>query len=166
MNGRSVGWATAGVSLVLLLAGCNPKEPIEADVLNGPAALPSAVAEKALNWPVLSVMADRSQGTMAILTGNERAVEAARAGRQGAYPNGSMLVLATWTQREDPHWFGARIPGRPALLEIVSFYGDHGPVATAYRRYTGVMLQGMEANPATVAERTNFITQLRPAVMP
>jgi hypothetical protein len=27
--------------------------------------------------------------------------------------------LVTWQQREDPHWFGARIPGQPLSAEFV-----------------------------------------------
>ena len=42
---------------------------------------------------------------------------AARAGV--AYPAGAVLGLVTWRQREDPHWFGARIPGSVVSVEFV-----------------------------------------------
>ena len=29
------------------------------------------------------------------------------------YSAGAVLALVTWTQREDPHWFGGRIPDAP-----------------------------------------------------
>lgn len=52
------------------------------------------------------------KGTMTTLYGNPQAVAAARKG--ASYPQDATFLLATWTQKEDPHWFGAHIPG--ALL--------------------------------------------------
>ncbi|HTJ14624.1 MAG TPA: cytochrome P460 family protein [Dinghuibacter sp.] len=49
-----------------------------------------------------------SHGLTSTLMGDAPAATAARSGRP--YPDGSNLFLVTWTQKEDPHWFGANIP--------------------------------------------------------
>lgn len=56
-----------------------------------------------------------SAGTSSVLYGNPQAVAAARRG--APYPRGAALLLANWQQKEDPHWFGANIPGK--LLSTV-----------------------------------------------
>lgn len=43
--------------------------------------------------------------------GNDLAVEYARSHSQQGYPAGSVISLVTWTQREDPRWFGKGQPG-------------------------------------------------------
>jgi hypothetical protein len=70
-------------------------------------------------WSLVSSFIDTKAGTMSTLYGDSVAVAAARSGRP--YPSGSGLLLATWVQREDPHWFGALIPGE---LKSVGAPGD------------------------------------------
>jgi hypothetical protein len=53
-----------------------------------------------LEWNPISMLVDRREGTMSLLYGND----AARA-------------LLTWKQRDDPHWFGARIPGEAVRID-------------------------------------------------
>jgi hypothetical protein len=70
----------------------------------------------------------------------------------------------TWAQRDDPHWFGARIPDRPESVEFVQVgeNAKHG----GYRRFIGAEL-AEESPPAITAEqRMKFITNLPPAPMP
>jgi len=57
-------------------------------------------------------------------------VTASRAGQ--AYPAGAVLGLVTWRQKDDPHWFGGRIPDAPASVEFVA-YGQ----APVYRYFAG-----------------------------
>ena len=59
----------------------------------------------------------------AVLYGNDAAIGSIRAHRGTthgpAYATGAVLALVTWAQREDPHWFGARIPSEPQSVEFV-----------------------------------------------
>jgi hypothetical protein len=73
-------------------------------------------------YQVIASFIDRSDSTMSTLYGNPEAAASAR----GAYTQGSALLLATWSQKEDPHWFGANIPGALKSVEKVSF-GPAGP---------------------------------------
>jgi hypothetical protein len=92
--------------------------------------------------------APSSAGVTSILYGNPQAVAAARRGAR--YPQGAALLLATWKQKEDPHWFGANIPGTHLSTEKVTF-GAGGPV------YEG----GFES-----ARRVDSIVRLRASVLP
>ena len=71
-----------------------------------------------------------------------------------------MLALVTWAQRDDPHWFGARIPDRPLSVECLQASGSQ----PTYRRFAGVELTA-EQN-AAAAQRTSFILGLPPAWLP
>jgi hypothetical protein len=75
-----------------------------------------------------------------------------------------VLALITWAQREDPHWFGARIADTPQSVEFVQVDG-HGS-ATSYRRLEGPGLRE-ELFPSDLeAKRRNFILNLVPATLP
>ena len=87
-------------------------------------------------------------------------LEARRTG--GAYPAGSVLALVTWGQREDPHWFGARIPDRPLSVEFV-LAGSEEPI---YQRFAGPGLTSDQGAADAAAERTRFVLGLAPAPLP
>lgn len=126
--------ACAGLAL-MVLAGCGHRAPDEADVLNTEAKLPAGLPVPAMDWRVISSSVDRAYGTMATLTGNDVAWKYSGT---GAYPEGSELALMTWLQRDDPHWFGARIPGSFVGLERVTVTrGADGKLTTSYKRYAG-----------------------------
>ncbi len=80
----------------------------------------------------------------ATLYGDDAAMRAvqARAASAGApaYPEGAGLALVTWAQREDPHWFGARIPDVPLSVEFIQVPKPAQPAG--YRRFAGAGLTG------------------------
>ncbi len=91
-----------------------------------------------------TMFVDPKARTMATLSGNGAAVQVARAGetKKGlvpGYPAGSVLALVTWSQREDPHWFGARIPDNPKSIEFVEV--DVSGNGRTYRCYDGPILK-------------------------
>ena len=67
----------------------------------------------------------------------------------------------TWTQRDDPHWFGARIPDRPLSVEFVEAGGQ-----PHYRRFSGTALEEDEGATKIAAERASFMLGLPPAQLP
>jgi hypothetical protein len=77
---------------------------------------------------------------------------------------GAVLALVTWSQREDPHWFGARIPDRPQSVEFV----DAGKAEheDAYSRYAGLGLPPAPLEKAAAQERVRFILSLTKAQLP
>jgi hypothetical protein len=149
--------------MAVSLMGCRGRQPAEADVLNGAAKLPEGLPVNPLAWRVVTTMADRARGTMATLTANDRAILCAGIGK---YPAGSELALTTWGEREDPHWFGARIPGGFVRLELVTVSaGADGKPVTAYRRFEGNPAREVTGT-AEDAVRLPAILAMRAAEMP
>jgi Haem-binding domain/Cytochrome P460 len=134
-------------------------------VNNAAAALPATLPFQPLGWGAITMYVDPSARATATLYGNDAAMQAVQALRAvpasaPAYPPGAVLALVTWAQRDDPHWFGARIPDRPLSVEFVEAAGSQ----PTYRRFAGPELTA-EPN-AAAAQRTGFILGLPPAWLP
>ena len=154
--------ACAGLAL-MVLAGCGHRAPDEADVLNTEAKLPAGLPVPAMDWRVISSSVDRAYGTMATLTGNDVAWKYSGT---GAYPEGSELALMTWLQRDDPHWFGARVPGSFVALETVTMVrGADGKLAAVYSRFAGEPLREV-TDAASADARKAVLLEMRYSVMP
>jgi len=139
-------------------------------VNNNAAALPASLPYQPLRWNAVTMYVDPQARTMSTLYGNETAMQTVQArraaptgGTEGpAYQAGAVLAIITWAQRDDPHWFGARIPGIPQSVEFVQVVAG---AQTSYRRFAGTGLT--EDHTATVAaQRTTFAMGLAPARLP
>jgi hypothetical protein len=98
---------------------------------------------------------------MSSLYGNDLAVSSARKGRP--YPSGAAVALVTWSQRDDPHWFGGRIPKGLVSIETLNF----GPAGTpVYVRYEGSSLTKKMPAADAVAGRVQYITGQKASVLP
>jgi hypothetical protein len=156
----------------LSILGCSSGEPTVSAEINDSASLSGdisrALAANPLQWKVITSEINQQDGTMSTLYGNEVAVEYARANAQHAYPNGSVLSLVTWTQREDSRWFGAKIPDQVRSVEFVTVgAGPGGRPSYAYQRYEGGPLQRSSAQQGPIPnERAAYLLSQRAAVMP
>jgi hypothetical protein len=135
-----------------------------AEVVNNNAAdLPASLPYQPLAWSAITLYVDPATRTTATLYGNEAAMGAVKnRGETPAYPAGSVLALVTWGQREDPHWFGARIPDKPLTVEFVQFTAAGSQ--SSYRRFTGEAWS--EDRPADSGRRMGFIQSLAPVQLP
>jgi hypothetical protein len=137
-------------------------------VNNNAAALPAGLPYQPLAWSAITMYVDPKTRTTATLYGNDAAMQAVnlRSDMPSApvYPAGAILALVTWAQRDDPHWFGARIPDLPQSVEFVQITAA-GPVTT-YRRFSGSELAEDHPADATRAQRVNFIVGLAPVRLP
>ena len=136
-------------------------------VNNRAASLPQALPYQPLRWTAITMFVDRKSHAMSTLYGNEAAAKAVEA-RSGApttpqYGPGAVLALVTWVQRDDSHWFGARIPDVPSSVEFVTVGQDNAP---NYRSFAGPGLSESHAEAAAVAQRTSFLLNLKPASLP
>jgi hypothetical protein len=61
---------------------------------------------------VITSAINKRDSTLWTPCGNDPAVEYARTHSQHHYRAGSQISLVTWAQREDPRYFGARIPAK------------------------------------------------------
>ncbi len=140
-------------------------------VNNSAAALPPSLPYPPLGWGAITMYVDPKTRTMATLFGNDAAMQtvlARRAAPAGGtaspvYQAGAVLALVTWVQLDDPHWFGARIPGTPQSVEFVQV-ADGGQ--TSYRRFAGTGLIEDHAAAGGALERTSFVLGLAPARLP
>jgi mono/diheme cytochrome c family protein len=141
-------------------------------VNNRAAALPSNLPYQPLGWNAITMYVDPRNRTTAVLFGNEPAMQAvhARATDQDsnlkapAYGAGAVLSLVTWAQRDDPHWFGARIPDLPQSVEFVQV--DASGRIDGYRRFSGNGLTENHPPMDTRMQRTRLILDLTPARLP
>jgi Cytochrome P460/Haem-binding domain len=150
-----------------------PAKVVGHDVVNNSAAaLPKSLPYQPLGWSAITMYVNPNSRTMATLYGNDAAMQTVRDGRSGSasglknreYGEGAVLALVTWVQRDDPHWFGARIPAEPRSVEFVQV-GGREP-ASRYRRFTGAELTEEHPEASAAAQRTNFVLGLAPAWLP
>jgi hypothetical protein len=168
-----------GLSLALLVAGCSqqPNERV-ATRLNHEASTVGDLSFQPLKNKVITSWIDKSwidksgtdkqASTMSTLFGNDIAVSYARTNTQHDYPAGSVLYLATWSQQEDPRWFGGNIPAAPKSVEVVtvSTTADHH-LLYSYQQYTGSPLkQVAQQQGTTPGDRAAYLLSQRSAVFP
>ena len=144
-----------------LLTGCSSRRTPPAKIMNSGADVPlAALPNNPLAWRVVTSGANRTQHTMYTLYGNDTAIAHARAHTAGDYPAGAQLALVTWSQKEDPHWFGGYMPGTPLSVEYVTFSAG----TPQYTRFTG---QPLARDTATAdPQRAAAITGMQAALMP
>lgn len=167
-NARFVGECTTchlpmrGDDYVYTLPISSARAAAREIVNHNAATLPAGLPRNPLGWGVITMYVDRGAQTTAALYGNDAAVQASR-DKSPQYGPGAALALVTWAQREDPHWFGARIPNTPQSVEFVEM-GAGG--ARNYQRFAG-QASGEDRNAKqAAAARTNFILGLAPVQLP
>jgi hypothetical protein len=129
-------------------------------VNNAAAAMPASLPYQPLDSSAITMYVDPKNHTMATLYGNDIASQTANG---APYAAGAVLALVTWAQRDDPHWFGARIPDTPRSIEFVEV-ADAGK--TSFRSFIGAGLTQDHPTANVVAERTRFMLGLAPARLP
>jgi hypothetical protein len=140
------------VCAVMLVAMCGCRGKIaDSDLYNVQAGVGEGLPYPVMEWKAITSVVDRGSETTATLFGNDAAVAAARGGE--AYPAGAVLGLVTWRQREDPHWFGARIPGQVVSVEFVTVGtgGDRKFVGNPWQEVAGTAATEIEGMKAAVA---------------
>lgn len=138
-------------------------------VNNAAAALLSDLPWQPLGWRAITMYVDPRTRTTATLFGNDVALRVVARGdaahtQPPSYPAGSVLALVTWAQRDDPHWFGGRIPDRPLAVEFVQVAS--GKNEDAYRAFEGDGLAEAHVETKTAAQSRDFILNLAPAPLP
>ncbi len=154
--------------LPLSILGCSRDEPRISPTFNHSASLVATLPGNPLQWKVISSMIDPADSTMSTLYGNDIAVGYVRTHSQHDYPAGSQLSLVTWTQQEDPRWFGASIPEAVKSVEFVTVgWAQDGRPSYSYLKYEGSPLQKSgDQESATPNERAAYLLSQRAAVMP
>jgi hypothetical protein len=134
---------------------------VREDVVNNAAArLPASLPYQPLTWHPISLFTDPVDHTTSILFGNGVALNTSNA---ATYPAGTVLALVSWTERDDPHWFGARIPDLPVSVEFVRISPEGKQI---YQDFQGPQWSESKLQPDVVARRLRFVTDLPAAQLP
>ena len=154
-----------GAVLAAGLVACSDKtNPRVVTRLNDEAALVGELPSNPLKGKVITSWVNKHDATMSTMLGNDVAVQYARTNAQMQYPAGSVLSVVTWSQREDPRWFGGSIPQKTIAVEFVKVTG---PGAYSYERYEGSPLKKAAIGEgADAKERAAYLLAQRAAVMP
>lgn len=154
--------------LPLSILGCSGDKPRISATFNQSASLVGTLPANPLQWKVITSMIVRTDSTMSTLYGNDIAVGYVRTHSQHDYPAGSQLSLVTWTQQEDPRWFGAKIPEAVKSVEFVTVgSAQDGRPSYSYLKYEASPLQkSVTQESPTPNERTAYLLSQRAAVMP
>lgn len=71
------------------------------------------------DWRLLSVSHRLENKTLRAVLGNDKAIEAARAGKTRPWPDGTILAKVVWKQREHPNWPQAIVPSEFSAAEAM-----------------------------------------------
>jgi hypothetical protein len=148
--------------------GCTSENPRVTTHLNVSAGLTGELPVDPLQWKVITSAINHQNSTMFTVFGNNAAVTYARTHAQQDYPAGSVVSLVTWSQQEDPRWFGGLIPRAPRSVEFVTVKtgADQHPVYS-YENYEGSPLKKVSAQEGPTPEgRAAYLLSQRAAVMP
>ena len=157
-----------GAVLLILLIGCSkPNSRIQTRLDRG-AEISGELPYNPLLWDVISSSLNAADHTVRTISGNENAVDYARHHASHEYPAGSVLAMITWSQQEDPRWFGGRIPGSVQSVEFLEVQAALDDEQTyLYSMYSGTPLR----KSASIAEksptcRSAYLLAQKAAVMP
>jgi hypothetical protein len=150
------------LAIYAALSACQSSPPAK-HLLNTDASLPAkhSIADKGLR--VIASFINKKEQTMSTLYGNTAAFNQLK---DGAKPvAGQELTLITWLQKDDPHWFGARIPGKVSLIETIKIEAVAGNTTVNYQKFKGADLIA-DADTTGNAGRIAFMLSQQPLVTP
>lgn len=152
----------AGAVLLSGVLGCSSENARVTTRLNDDAGLAAELPSHPMQGKVITSWIDTRNATMSTLFGNDVAARYARTNAEMKYPVGSVLSLVTWSQQEDPRWFGGKIPAKPKSVEIVAV-----GAAYSYQLYEGSPLKKVASvEGAAPNDRAAYLLAQRAAVMP
>jgi hypothetical protein len=147
---------------MLLLAACSDNKPVE--LYNTKAALPSSPKYNLDGLKVITSFVNKTKGTASTLYGNDQALKSAIDGNKTVVAN-EVFTLVTWTQQEDDHWFGAKIPSDVESVEVIKTVPSGNSVAVNYEQLEGKQL-ALKTDTIGQAERIKYILGQKPSVLP
>jgi len=140
-------------------------------VNNRAVVLPGGLPQQPLGWSAITMYVDPRNRTISCLYGNTEAMRAVSDLRIHSsdsdaaltYPPGAILSLVTWNERDDPHWFGARIPDQAQSVEFVQIVNA---TRMNYHRFTGTQAAEDHLQMSFEGQRIKFILALKPVMLP
>ncbi|WP_300691273.1 hypothetical protein [Chryseobacterium sp.] len=144
------------------MMSCSSKK--EYEPVNQNASLPEHFDFNAMNLHVVTSSINHKKQTMMTLYGNTSAMDDLKGNATKNENKEKILALVTWSQKDDPDWFGAKIPDHLLSVEVIRSTGTFsGNSGIQYQRYEGKELKKVTGESA---ERIKIILQMKPSVMP
>lgn len=153
--------------LVLILTGCSQPNARVITRFNREAEVSGELPYNPLQWEVIASTLNHKDHTLATVLGNDRAIAHARKNATHAYPAGSVLSVITWSQEEDPRWFGGNIPGDVRSIEFVEVQSAQDQETYLYTLYGGSPLKKLAStDEKSPTGRAAYILGERAGVVP
>jgi hypothetical protein len=114
-----------------------------------------------LDLKVITSRIDKSKGTMSILYGDEHALHGYRMGL--GLPPHSMVVLVTWAQKEDEHWYGANIAKNLQSVDVLTTGTD--PEGLGFKHFEGQPAREM-LEQVNYGDELKYLSGFKASVMP
>ena len=146
---------------LLAITGCTENTP-SGELINQKASLPASFSVSDLHQKVLSSFINKGNHTMGVLYGDL----AAESVLNSSTPTGSAgfsFTLVTWRQQDDPHWFGARIPGD--LISVEKLVKKGAKTGLVYQKMAGKELAPVTDTTGN-AERIRFMLSQKVSILP
>jgi hypothetical protein len=105
------------VGAVVIVAAMGVAVSPAADVLTAPNGL--VLPEGYKSWRIIASSHRTDNNTLRIILGNDKAIEAARAGRINPWPDGAVLAKLVWKDTTHPEWPAATLPGNFVHAEFM-----------------------------------------------
>jgi len=91
-------------------------------VNNAAVRMPQGLSFNPLDWAPVTMYSDPQRHTISVVFADSKEGMTAAA-------SGSAQAVVTWTERDDPHWFGARVADRVVSVETAAADGRSGFIA-------------------------------------
>ncbi|WP_343686244.1 hypothetical protein [Chryseobacterium gleum] len=148
--------------MYVFVLSCGSKQEYES--VNEKASLPEKFDFNAMNLKVVTSSINHKNQTMMTLYGNNQAREELKGKPEKGESKERILALITWSQKEDPYWYGAKIPDRLLSVEVIkSRYPLSDNFDIQYEKYEGPALKKVSASGS---ERIPAILTMKPSIMP
>lgn len=105
----------------VLMMSCSSKK--EYEPFNQNASLPEHFDFNAMNLHVVTSSINHKKQIMMTLYGNASAMDELKDNAAKNENKEKILALVTWSQKDDPYWFGAKIPDHLLSVEVIKSTG-------------------------------------------
>jgi len=117
---KATHYFTVIISL-FFLSGCSDKTSQKA--INEEASLHDGLRDKVTGLQVINSSINTKKQTTSLLYGNQKAIK--RIGENSTVmKEGEKLIRITWSQKADPNWIGAVIPGKLISFETLELLSE------------------------------------------
>ena len=149
---------------LLLFDSCHEKTDSD-KLVNSDASIPASFQFDKIGLYVINSSINKKKGTMSTLYGNKSAVKRLRENPDSISAD-EQLTFITWKQKEDEHWFGAKIPDQLLSAETIKTRVlPSGQLITKYEKYEGKQLI-LNSDTLNNTLRKAYILSQRSSVMP